>query len=147
CLLDACVTDQHPPVAPCASRQRLPSSARASRSPVRAERAPDRPGAAEAHTPTHERAREAVGKHSCGAAARATTPPGSRAAPGGGAGRAQAPPTRFQQEAELKDLRAAFPADEAIQSPVLQDVRARLDRTAQAFFRRLAAGEKADVPR
>jgi putative transposase len=55
--------------------------------------------------------------------------------------------TRYQQEAELKDLRAAFPEYAAIHSHVLQDVLARLDRTYQAFFRRVQAGEKAGFPR
>src|SRR5262245_46886719 len=49
--------------------------------------------------------------------------------------------SRFQQEAELKDLRAAVPEYAALHSHVLQDVLARLDRTYQAFFRRVAAGE------
>src|SRR5262249_51984635 len=55
--------------------------------------------------------------------------------------------TRFQQEAELKDIRAAFPEYAAIHSHVLQDVLARLDTTYQAFFRRLASGEKPGFPR
>jgi putative transposase len=55
--------------------------------------------------------------------------------------------TRFQQEAELKDVRAAFPEYAAIHSHVLQDVLARLDRTYQAFFRRVQAGEKSGFPR
>ncbi len=55
--------------------------------------------------------------------------------------------TRFQQEAELKEIRAAFPDYAAIHSHVLQDVLARLDKTYQAFFRRRAAGEKAGFPR
>jgi IS605 OrfB family transposase len=50
--------------------------------------------------------------------------------------------TRFQQESELKAIREAFPAYAAIHSHVLQDVLARLDKTYQAFFRRVAAGEK-----
>ena len=50
--------------------------------------------------------------------------------------------SRFQQEAELKELRAAFPEYAAIHSHVLQDVLARLDKTYQAFFRRMANGEK-----
>jgi putative transposase len=54
---------------------------------------------------------------------------------------------RYEQEAELKGIRAAFPAYEAIHSHVLQDVLARLDKTYQAFFRRLQRGEKADFPR
>jgi putative transposase len=55
--------------------------------------------------------------------------------------------SRFQQEAELKDLRAVFPEYAAIHSHVLQDVLARLDKTYQAFFRRLKAGEKPGFPR
>src|SRR5258708_5600451 len=55
--------------------------------------------------------------------------------------------TRFQQEAELKALRAAFPEYEAIHSHVLQDVLARLDTTYHAFFRRVQAGEKPGYPR
>jgi putative transposase len=55
--------------------------------------------------------------------------------------------TRFEQEAELKDLRASMPEYAAIHSHVLQDVLARLDKTYQAFFRRLQAGEKAGFPR
>src|SRR6185369_8297154 len=55
--------------------------------------------------------------------------------------------TRYQQEAELKDIRAAFPEYAAIHSHVLQDVLARLDKTYQAFFRRLMTGERAGFPR
>jgi putative transposase len=55
--------------------------------------------------------------------------------------------TRYQQEAELKDIRQAFREYAAIHSHVLQDVLARLDRTYQAFFRRLAAGEQPGFPR
>jgi putative transposase len=55
--------------------------------------------------------------------------------------------SRFQQEAELKDIRAAFPEYAAIHSHVLQDVLARLDKTYQAFFRRMKVGEKAGFPR
>ncbi|HEX6122322.1 MAG TPA: transposase [Ktedonobacterales bacterium] len=55
--------------------------------------------------------------------------------------------SRFQQEAELKEIRAAFPAYAAIHSHVLQDVLARLDKTYQAFFTRLKRGEKAGFPR
>jgi putative transposase len=54
---------------------------------------------------------------------------------------------RYQQEAELKDIRAAFPDYAAIHSHVLQDVLARLDKTYQAFFRRVKAGERAGLPR
>jgi putative transposase len=49
--------------------------------------------------------------------------------------------TRYQQEAELKAIRAEFPEYTAIHSHVLQDVLARLDKTYQAFFRRVANGE------
>jgi putative transposase len=55
--------------------------------------------------------------------------------------------SRFAQEAELKEMRAEFPEYAAIHSHVLQDVLARLDRTYQAFFRRLQRGEKAGFPR
>ena len=55
--------------------------------------------------------------------------------------------SRFQQEGELKDLRAELPEYGTIHSHVLQDVLARLDKTYQAFFRRVQAGEKAGFPR
>jgi putative transposase len=55
--------------------------------------------------------------------------------------------TRYQQEAELKAIREAFPDYAALHSHVLQDVLARLDKTYQAFFRRLAAGERPGFPR
>ncbi len=55
--------------------------------------------------------------------------------------------SRFQQEAELKAVRAEFPEYAAIHSHVLQDVLVRLDRTYQAFFRRIQRGEKAGFPR
>jgi putative transposase len=55
--------------------------------------------------------------------------------------------SRFQQEAELKAIRADFPDYAAIHSHVLQDVLARLDKTYQAFFRRVQRGEKAGFPR
>jgi putative transposase len=55
--------------------------------------------------------------------------------------------SRYQQEAELKDIRAAFPEFTTIYAPVLQDALARRDRTCQAFFRRVRAGEKAGFPR
>jgi putative transposase len=50
--------------------------------------------------------------------------------------------TRSQQEAELKAIRAELPEYAAIHSHVLQDVLARLDKTYQAFFCRLASGEQ-----
>jgi putative transposase len=55
--------------------------------------------------------------------------------------------TRYQQEAELKTLRAELPEYASIHSHVLQDVLARLDKTYQAFFRRVAHGEKPGFPR
>jgi putative transposase len=55
--------------------------------------------------------------------------------------------SRYQQEAELKTLRADLPEYVAIHSHVLQDVLARLDKTYQSFFRRVANGEKAGFPR
>jgi putative transposase len=61
--------------------------------------------------------------------------------------RARVSVSRFQQEAELKDIRAAMPEYAAIHSHVLQDVLARLDKTYQAFFRRVQRGEKAGFPR
>src|SRR5258707_4899657 len=55
--------------------------------------------------------------------------------------------SRYQQEAELTAIRAEFPAYAAVHSHVLQDVLARLDKTFQAFFRRVKHGEKAGFPR
>jgi putative transposase len=55
--------------------------------------------------------------------------------------------SRYEQEAELKAIRAEFPEYEAIHSHVLQDVLARLDKTYQAFFRRVQRGEQAGFPR
>ncbi len=55
--------------------------------------------------------------------------------------------TRSQQEAELKAIRAEIPEYAALHSHVLQDVLARLDKTYQAFFRRVQEGEKAGFPR
>jgi hypothetical protein len=56
--------------------------------------------------------------------------------------RMRASVSRFAQEAELKDIHAAFPEYGAFYSHVLQDVLARLDKTYQAFFRRMKAGER-----
>jgi putative transposase len=53
----------------------------------------------------------------------------------------------YQQEAELKDLRADLPEYAAIHSHVLQDVLARLDKAYQAFFRRVKAGQTPGYPR
>ncbi|HEV2459767.1 MAG TPA: transposase [Ktedonobacterales bacterium] len=55
--------------------------------------------------------------------------------------------SRFQQEAELKAIRAELPEYAAIHSHVLQDVLTRLDETYQAFFRRVQRGQKAGFPR
>src|SRR5258708_30794513 len=55
--------------------------------------------------------------------------------------------TRYQQEAELKDLRAELPEYASLHSHVLQDVLAPLAQTYQAFFPRLSNGEKPGFPR
>ncbi len=55
--------------------------------------------------------------------------------------------TRSSQEAEVKARRADLPDYAALHSPVLQEVLARVDKTYQAFFRRLANGEKPGFPR
>jgi putative transposase len=55
--------------------------------------------------------------------------------------------SRFDQEAELKAIRAELPEYEAIHSHILQDVLARLDKTYQAFFRRIQQREKVGFPR
>jgi putative transposase len=48
----------------------------------------------------------------------------------------------YQQATELPDLKAACPEYAAVHSQVLQDVLRRVDKTYQAFFRRVANGEK-----
>src|SRR5215471_2306912 len=55
--------------------------------------------------------------------------------------------SRYEQEAELKAIRAETPEYEAIHSHILQDALARLDKTYQAFFHRVQRGEKAGFPR
>ncbi len=55
--------------------------------------------------------------------------------------------TRYQQEAELKAIRADMPEYAALHSHILQDVLARLDKAYQAFFRRVATGEQPGFPR
>ncbi len=55
--------------------------------------------------------------------------------------------TCYQQQAELPDLKAAFPEYGDIHSLVLQDVLTRLDKTYQAFFRRVKAGQTPGFPR
>ena len=53
----------------------------------------------------------------------------------------------YEQEAELKDLRADMPEYAAIHSHVLQDVLARLNKTYQHFFRRIREGQTPGFPR
>jgi putative transposase len=55
--------------------------------------------------------------------------------------------SRYEQEAELKYLRAEMPDYAAIHSHVLQDVLARLEKTYRAFFRRVQAGQTPGFPR
>ena len=55
--------------------------------------------------------------------------------------------TCYQQQAELPDVKAAFPDYAEIHSQVLQDVLTRLDKTYQAFFRRVKAGQTPGFPR
>jgi putative transposase len=55
--------------------------------------------------------------------------------------------SQYAQEAELKDIRATFPDYAAIHSHILQHVLARLEKTYQAFFRRIQRGEKPGFPR
>jgi putative transposase len=55
--------------------------------------------------------------------------------------------SRYEQEAELKAIRAVYPEYAAIHSHVLQDVLARLEKTYLAFFRRVQRGEQAGFPR
>src|SRR5215467_5469085 len=62
-------------------------------------------------------------------------------------GRCHVSVSRDEQEAELQAIRSEFPEYAAIHSHVLQEVLARLDKTYQAFFRRVQRGEKAGFPR
>ena len=55
--------------------------------------------------------------------------------------------SRYEQEAELKAIRAEFPDYASVHSHILQDVLARLDKTYHAFYRRVQRGEKAGFPR
>jgi putative transposase len=55
--------------------------------------------------------------------------------------------TAYQQQAELPDVKSAFPEYGEIHSQVLQDVLTRLDKTYQAFFRRVKAGQTPGFPR
>src|SRR5262245_9586805 len=55
--------------------------------------------------------------------------------------------TYYQQAKELPDLKAACPEYGEVHSQVLQDVLRRVDKTYEAFFRRLANGETPGYPR
>ena len=55
--------------------------------------------------------------------------------------------TYYQQAMELPDLKVACPEYAEINAQVLQDVLRRLERTFQAFFRRVQAGETPGYPR
>ncbi len=83
---------------------------------------------------------------SCGAVAGATPRPSHSVSPPTAWERCHICITRYQQEAELKAIRADFPEYAVIHSHGLQDVLARLDTTSQAFFRRLKAGKAGEKP-
>ncbi len=53
----------------------------------------------------------------------------------------------YQQKAELPDLKAACPDYAEVNAQVLQDVILRVERTYQAFFRRVKNGETPGYPR
>src|SRR5579872_1435991 len=55
--------------------------------------------------------------------------------------------TYYSQATELPDLKAACPEYGEVHSQVLQDVLRRVDKTYQAFFRRVQAGEAPGYPR
>jgi putative transposase len=55
--------------------------------------------------------------------------------------------TYYQQALELPDLKVACPDYAEVNAQVLQDVLRRLDKTFQAFFRRVRAGETPGYPR
>ena len=55
--------------------------------------------------------------------------------------------SRYQQEGELKALRAELPEYGALHSHIMQDVLACLEKTYHAFFRRVASGEQPGFPR
>jgi Helix-turn-helix domain/Probable transposase len=54
--------------------------------------------------------------------------------------------TCYQQQAELSELKAAFPEYADINAQVLQDVLTRLDKTYQAFFRRVRESKARQTP-
>jgi putative transposase len=53
----------------------------------------------------------------------------------------------YQQKAELPDLKAGCPEYAEVHRQVVPDVLVHLDRTFQAFFRRIKSGEKPSYPR
>jgi putative transposase len=55
--------------------------------------------------------------------------------------------TYYQQKAELPDVKAAYPEYAEVNAQVLQDVILRVERTFQAFFRRVQQGETPGYPR
>src|SRR5258708_11516207 len=55
--------------------------------------------------------------------------------------------TYYQQKAELPDLKAACPEYAEVHSQVSPDVLLRVERTYQAFFRRVQSGEHPGYPR
>jgi putative transposase len=55
--------------------------------------------------------------------------------------------TYYQQQAELPDLKAACPEYAEVNAQVLQDVILRVERTYQAFFRRVKQGKQPGYPR
>jgi putative transposase len=57
------------------------------------------------------------------------------------------PVSRFDQEAQLSELRAELPEFGGVYSHVLQDVVRRADLAFQAFFRRCKTGEQPGYPR
>jgi putative transposase len=71
--------------------------------------------------------------------------PCNSAARGGGRGQGVGA-TYSQQKAELPDLKAACPEYAEVHSQILQDVLLRVERTYQAFFRRVKVGEAPGYP-
>jgi putative transposase len=61
--------------------------------------------------------------------------------------RASKSATSYQQAMELPDLKATCPAYAEVHSQVLQDVLRRVDKTSQAFFRRVVTGDRPGYPR
>src|SRR5690349_912030 len=55
--------------------------------------------------------------------------------------------TYYQQKAELPDLKVACPEYAEVNAQVLQDMILRVERTFQAFFRRLKQGKQPGYPR